>query len=173
LSRTNFGATGFLNPAVNNIGNNGNFNQFEGIGGNDTITGNGNTRIIYSSATDAVTINLQQDLPAAAVRSTRTRLSASTVRPAAARTNTYNAAGFTGVSSAGSFGTSTCFEGLAGNDIITATAIRALPIAGVGGRNRQSCGQARERCSRQRYHHGRREQRPGLQFQRQHHRRLR
>ena len=33
-----------------NVGNNGTFNQFEGLGGNDTITGNGNTRIIYSSA---------------------------------------------------------------------------------------------------------------------------
>ena len=29
-----------------NIGNNGTFNQFEGLGGNDTVTGNGNTRVI-------------------------------------------------------------------------------------------------------------------------------
>lgn len=47
---TNFGATGFLNTSTNNVGNNGTFNQFEGLAGNDSITGNGNTRIIYSSA---------------------------------------------------------------------------------------------------------------------------
>src|SRR5262249_23233062 len=40
------------------IGNNGTFNQFEGLGGNDTITGNGNTRVIYSSATAAVTVDM-------------------------------------------------------------------------------------------------------------------
>ena len=48
-----FGTAGALN-----IGNNGTFNQFEGLGGNDTITGNGNTRVIYSSATGGVTIHL-------------------------------------------------------------------------------------------------------------------
>ena len=32
---TNFGATGFLDPSVNNVGNNGTFNQFEGLGGDD------------------------------------------------------------------------------------------------------------------------------------------
>ena len=53
---TNFGAAGFLDPAVNNIGNNGTFNQFEGLAGNDTITGNGNTRIAYFNATAGVTI---------------------------------------------------------------------------------------------------------------------
>ncbi|MEH2565235.1 VCBS domain-containing protein [Bradyrhizobium sp. AZCC 2289] len=55
---TNFGATGFLNPAVNDVGNNGTFNQFEGMGGNDTITGNGNTRVIYANAQGPVTVNL-------------------------------------------------------------------------------------------------------------------
>ena len=29
------------------------FNEFEGFGGNDTITGNGNTRIAYINATMA------------------------------------------------------------------------------------------------------------------------
>src|SRR5262249_55580088 len=41
-----------------NIGNNGNFNQFEGLDGDDTITGNGATRVIYANATAAVTVNL-------------------------------------------------------------------------------------------------------------------
>ena len=30
---------------TNNVGNNGNFNLFEGLGGNDIVTGNGNTRV--------------------------------------------------------------------------------------------------------------------------------
>ena len=55
-----FVATGYGNgqPATLNVGNNGTFNQFEGLGGNDTITGNGNTKVIYSSATDGVTITI-------------------------------------------------------------------------------------------------------------------
>ena len=34
------------------------FNEFEGMGGDDTITGNGNTRITYVSATGGVTVDL-------------------------------------------------------------------------------------------------------------------
>ena len=45
-------------PAHFNVGNNGTFNQFEGLGGNDAITGNGNTRIIYANAAAAVTVDL-------------------------------------------------------------------------------------------------------------------
>jgi hypothetical protein len=52
---TNFGATGFLDPSVNNVGNNGTFNQFEGLGGNDAITGNNNTRLLYTNATAGIT----------------------------------------------------------------------------------------------------------------------
>ena len=55
---TNFGAAGFLNPAVNNVGSNGTFNEIEGMGGNDTITGNGNTRIAFYNATGGVTVDL-------------------------------------------------------------------------------------------------------------------
>jgi Ca2+-binding RTX toxin-like protein len=55
---TNFGAAGFLDPTVDNVGNFGTFNQFEGLAGNDTIIGNGNTRIIYNSAAAGVTINM-------------------------------------------------------------------------------------------------------------------
>ena len=35
-----------------------NFNEFEGLGGNDTITGNGNTRVSYQNALGAVTVTL-------------------------------------------------------------------------------------------------------------------
>src|SRR4029078_1889824 len=34
------------------------FNEFEGWGGNDTITGNGNTRITFVGATEGVAVNL-------------------------------------------------------------------------------------------------------------------
>ena len=40
---TNFGAAGYLDPSLFNVGNNGTYNQFEGMGGDDSITGNGNT----------------------------------------------------------------------------------------------------------------------------------
>src|SRR5262249_9776305 len=49
-------ATGFSGLSIN-AGSNGTFNQFEGLGGNDTITGNGNTRISYIGATGGGTVN--------------------------------------------------------------------------------------------------------------------
>ena len=53
----NFGFSGYVDINNNNVGNNGTFNQFEGLGGNDTITGNGNTRIVYFNATAAVSVD--------------------------------------------------------------------------------------------------------------------
>ena len=53
-----YNATGFGQAGALNIGSNGTFNEFEGLGGNDTITGNGNTRISYVSATGGVTVDL-------------------------------------------------------------------------------------------------------------------
>ena len=41
-----------------NVGSNGTFNEFEGAGGNDTITGNGNTRVAFYDATAGVTVTL-------------------------------------------------------------------------------------------------------------------
>jgi VCBS repeat-containing protein len=51
-------ATGYGSGGALNIGNFTAFNQFEGLGGNDTITGNGSTRILYNNATSAVTVDL-------------------------------------------------------------------------------------------------------------------
>ena len=48
---TDFGAAGTANS-----GSNGSFNQFEGLGGDDIITGNGNTRIGYFNASAGVTV---------------------------------------------------------------------------------------------------------------------
>ncbi|MCA1476157.1 tandem-95 repeat protein [Bradyrhizobium sp. NBAIM08] len=116
---TNFGSAGFVNPAVNNVGNSGTFNQFEGMGGNDTINGNGNTRIIYSSApTSGVTINLLAGSASGATVGTDNFVGVNSATGSNFN-DTYNAASFTGVTSAGSFGTFNLFEGLVGNDSIT------------------------------------------------------
>ena len=55
---TNFGGASFLDGNLYNVGNNGTFNQFEGLGGDDSITGNGNTRVLYSNATGGVAITI-------------------------------------------------------------------------------------------------------------------
>jgi Ca2+-binding RTX toxin-like protein len=49
-----YDATGY-NSAVSTLGT---FNEFEGLGGNDTITGNGATRVSFISAFAPVTVNL-------------------------------------------------------------------------------------------------------------------
>ena len=54
IDATGFGLAGAPNVSTSN----GNFNQFEGLGGDDTITGNGNTRVIYSNATAGVTLTI-------------------------------------------------------------------------------------------------------------------
>ena len=58
-----YDATGFTDASTNagSAGVNGSgaaFNEFEGAGGDDTITGNGNTRIAFYNATAGVTVNL-------------------------------------------------------------------------------------------------------------------
>jgi Ca2+-binding RTX toxin-like protein len=54
-----FDATGFLGSSTDlSYGTTANYNEFEGMGGNDTITGNGNTRLVYSSASGGVTVDL-------------------------------------------------------------------------------------------------------------------
>ena len=105
-----FDASTFGTGTAQNIGNNGTFNQFEGLGGNDTVTGNGNTRLIYSSATAGVTINM---------------LAGTATGDGSVGTDT-----FTGVNSvtgsasadiydATGFGNFNLFEGLGGSDDIT------------------------------------------------------
>ena len=44
-------------PSVN-AGSGSNFNEFEGLGGDDVITGNGNTRVSYDNATAGVVVEL-------------------------------------------------------------------------------------------------------------------
>lgn len=52
-----FNAGGFSGLSTN-AGSNGTANLFEGMGGNDTIIGNGNTRISFQSATGGVTVDM-------------------------------------------------------------------------------------------------------------------
>jgi Ca2+-binding RTX toxin-like protein len=57
-----YNAAGFtsdtaLTPSAN-AGSGSNFNEFEGLGGDDTITGNGNTRVSYDNASAGVTVVL-------------------------------------------------------------------------------------------------------------------
>jgi Ca2+-binding RTX toxin-like protein len=57
-----YNAAGFTSDTAStpsaNAGSGSNFNEFEGMGGNDTITGNGNTRVSYDNATAGVTVTL-------------------------------------------------------------------------------------------------------------------
>ena len=52
-----FDATGFSSTSTN-AGSKGTYNSFQGYAGDDTIIGNGNTRVDYSAAYDAVTVDL-------------------------------------------------------------------------------------------------------------------
>ncbi|MCS3765091.1 VCBS domain-containing protein [Bradyrhizobium centrosematis] len=133
FTATNFGAAGFQNGASNNVGNNGNFNQFEGLAGNDTITGNGNTRIIYSSAVDAVTINLQAGTATGGGSIGTDSYVGVNSATGSNLDDTYNATGFTGVTTAGSFGTFNLFEGLLGNDTITGNGNTRVSYSQAGG----------------------------------------
>jgi Ca2+-binding RTX toxin-like protein len=52
------GAAGFLNTSTNDVGDFGTLNEFEGMAGNDTISGNGNTRIAFYNALAGVTVDV-------------------------------------------------------------------------------------------------------------------
>jgi VCBS repeat-containing protein len=114
-----YNAATFGTAGAFNIGNNGTFNQFEGIGGNDTITGNGNTRIIYSSATDAVTINMLAGTATGGISIGTDSFSAVNSATGSNLADTYDATGFVGGLGAFPSGNFNLFEGLGGNDIIT------------------------------------------------------
>ena len=53
-----YNATGFSGSGPN-PGSFGTLNEFEGMAGNDTVIGNGNTRLTFGSARDGVTVDLQ------------------------------------------------------------------------------------------------------------------
>jgi len=51
-------ATGYGSAGALNVGNLGTINQFQGLGGNDSFTGNANTEILYTNATAGVVVDL-------------------------------------------------------------------------------------------------------------------
>ena len=53
-----FDARGYGSNGANNVGSFGTRNEFEGVFGNDTIVGNGNTRVSFRTAHAGVTVNL-------------------------------------------------------------------------------------------------------------------
>ena len=53
-----FDATGFGQAGALNVGSSGTFNDFEGLGGNDFIIGNGNTQLNYLNASGGVSVDL-------------------------------------------------------------------------------------------------------------------
>ena len=109
-----YNAVGFSGTSAN-AGSLGTFNQFEGMGGNDTITGNGNTTVEYSNALAGVTV----DIAAGTAQST-----------AAGDAAEIGIDSFSGVNGSGSeyddillgsnnpSGTSENFTGIGGNDTI-------------------------------------------------------
>ncbi|MCK1707663.1 Ig-like domain-containing protein [Bradyrhizobium sp. 143] len=123
---TNFGVSGAIDPATGlpyaNVGNNGNLNQFEGMGGNDTIIGNGNTRLIYADATGPVTITFGLN----SWTSTTSGASGTVTGDGSVGIDTFSGVGSASGSSfadtitgsANPSGTAEDFSGRAGNDFI-------------------------------------------------------
>ncbi|QDW47974.1 hypothetical protein FFI89_032165 [Bradyrhizobium sp. KBS0727] len=112
---TNFGTAGYLNTAVYNVGNFGTFNQFEGLGGDDTTIGNGNTRLIYFNSTGTVTINMTAGTADGNASVGHDTFSGVNSVIGSNLADVYDATNFTG----GAYGPSNSFEGAGGNDTIT------------------------------------------------------
>jgi Ca2+-binding RTX toxin-like protein len=120
IQGTNFNdtyvATGYGSAGALNVGSNGTFNQFEGAGGDDQITGNGNTRVVYSNATGGVAITIGADGSGSAIGDSSTGHDTFTGGVNAAfgsnSADTYNASAF----DSGFFN---AFQGNGGNDTIT------------------------------------------------------
>ncbi|MGZ5545647.1 MAG: beta strand repeat-containing protein, partial [Limisphaerales bacterium] len=109
-----FVATGYGLAGALNIGNNGPFNQFEGLAGNDTITGNGNTRLLYSNSTGGVTIHMAAGT-ADGDSSVGHDIFSGVYSVAGSNfADSYDATNFTGTS----FGTYNEFQGQGGNDTV-------------------------------------------------------
>jgi hypothetical protein len=66
IALPNAGSAGAINTGAA-------LNEFEGLGGDDIITGNGNTRIAYINATSGVTVDLNSERRPATPRSAMTR----------------------------------------------------------------------------------------------------
>ena len=110
-----FVATGYGIAGAANVGNNGNFNQFEGLAGDDSITGNGNTRLGYFNTTGGVTINLQAGSATGDASVGHDTFTGVNSVIGGNFADIYDASGFSGIQ----IGTFNAFEGQGGNDTIT------------------------------------------------------
>src|SRR4029078_4816982 len=120
-----YDASGFSGSSAN-AGSNGTFNIFVGAGGNDTITGNGNTQVQYFNATNGVsiTLGLNGSGNASGTSSgTDTFISGVNNVLGSNFNDTYDASAFNG-----SFNQ---FQGIGGNDTITANGSTQLYYAGA------------------------------------------
>ena len=124
---SDFGAAGFLNPATNNVGSFGTFNEFEGMDGNDVIFGNGNTRIAFSNAADGITV----DLNAGTSQGTAAGNVAAVGTDAFSGVNAVRGSAFADVI-LGNGGSNT-LEGQGGNDTIRGGGGADTLIGGTGG----------------------------------------
>ena len=116
--------TGFADTYTVNAGftaSSGTFNEFEGFGGNDTITGNRNTRISFSNASAAVNVSITgADLHGTATGNGSVGTDTFTYVNAVLGSNfgdTMSAAGATG--GIGQSNNGFIFWGRGGNDLIT------------------------------------------------------
>ena len=113
-------ATGFTGGSAD-LGPGVTFNEFEGMGGNDTITGNGNTRISYANSGLGVTIDL----------------AAGTASGAAVGTDTFTgvnrARGSNGNDTISGDGNNNVLEGQGGNDLIDGRGGNDTLTGGQGG----------------------------------------
>ncbi|MFM9847228.1 MAG: beta strand repeat-containing protein, partial [Hyphomicrobiaceae bacterium] len=103
----------------------GNFAEFEGMNGNDTINGNGNTRASYQSATAAVTV----DLTAGTATSSAGGNAASIGTDTLTNVNSVRGSAFADTLSGANNGNFLVFIGGGGNDTITGSLI-ANPLQG-------------------------------------------
>jgi Ca2+-binding RTX toxin-like protein len=123
-----YDASNFSSTSTN-AGSNGTFNVFVGSGGDDTITGNGNTQVQYFNATSGVLITLGANGSGSASGDgsvgNDTFISGVDNVLGSNFNDTYNASAFT--SSSGAFNQ---FQGLGGNDTITGNGSTQLYYAG-------------------------------------------
>ncbi|MGT2504177.1 VCBS domain-containing protein [Bradyrhizobium guangxiense] len=119
-----YDATGYGQAGAANVGNNGTFNQFEGQGGDDVITGNGNTRLLFTNATSGVTVSLNAGAAMGDVSIGHDTFTGVNGVYGSNFADTYDAAGFFGFNS---------FQGQGGNDLITGNGSTQLMFANATG----------------------------------------
>ena len=115
-----YNAVGFGLVGALNIGSNGTFNQFEGLGGNDIVTGNGNTRLIFTNATGGVSIDIVAGTATGDASVGTDTFTGVNSAIGSNFSDVYNAVGFVGFNS---------FQGQGGNDTITGNGITQIQFA--------------------------------------------